>query len=106
MSKTTLPYLQYEIKTESQEADRAAAEIEALEKAITAAMDDPVGYRARTSAASIRRSFSCHMQTGLRSAEGITQALETGYQRIDRLLADSERIFANASAAAKGVGEL
>ena len=96
MSRSTVSDLKWEVRQEREAAGQTSGELNALDRAICKAMEDRIGESMRASLSSIRSNYVFYVEKGLQSADVAVNAMERGYAELDALLAESEKLLAQA----------
>ena len=106
MSKGSLQSFEYKIKREDSIADGVKNEMQHISKSILDVMNDRVGENANISINRICDVFTTAAESVISKSENAARMLETGYEKINGLSLQGEKLVSNAKGLMRALGDL
>lgn len=106
MSKSSLQSFEYKIKQEDAIADDIKSEIKHIGKCILDVMNDKVGEIAIRSIGRICDVFTTATEGIISKSENAARTLETGYDKIDGLSLQGDKLVSDAEGLMRELGDL
>lgn len=106
MSKSSLQSFEYKIDQEASVAIDVKFDMQHISKSILDVMNDKVGESAIISISRICDVFANTAENIINNSKNATRTLEIGYDKIDALSLQGDRLVANAEGLMRELGDL